>query len=89
MLEKKREASEEAMQRWRTALDGASEKEGVQGGQAVQVMPTAEQVQRYLVEHRGNPMAVLQFAAQHVGPERAIAEAKNYVQQMEMLLQGG
>ena len=101
MLNRKREASAEAMERWRTVMDNATKEDGqptTTSGQlnpsqqvatSGNIMPREAQVQRYMQEHRGNAQAVIQFAAAHVGEAKAFEEAKRYVQQMERLLQGG
>jgi len=50
----------------------------------------SEVLRRY-VEMRGDPQALVQYAAQYVGPERAVQEARRYAEEMEKLLrkQGG
>ena len=51
-------------------------------GQVVGRVPDQEQVARYL-HFKRNPHELLSWSAQVNGPERALAEAKRYVDTME------
>jgi hypothetical protein len=66
---------------------GAAQRLMADGAGAAGSEPTDEQVlQRYVVEHRGRPEALVQFAAEHAQGEDPRAAAAEYEREMERQL---
>jgi len=77
------EPGREAMERWQEVMGEMRQQ------QTPSTDKRANVLHRYLMEHRGKPDVIAQFAAQNVGPARAEAEARRYVEAMEKALRGG